>query len=817
MPENRILLVLGPAATLYLIADAFVRAGLVGSDAWMAGVAALVSLSPYLVRGVERDEAHGKSRFNWLAESTAVALASSLGADAPHAVLTAILLALVGALVVDLALTVPDRPARFGRLRAVAWVLAILVACLGALARADAFEVFGIPVLLPARFEGLPELALVGFATLALAARLVRRNLGSSPSALAANAWPTAGLFLAVPLLAVEPLLRTLPLDEVDPRLVGAARSTAAAVLVASHAAMIDPRRRPVAGEAIRALVSIAIPLVLAAAVVGAIAWSQGESPLTFGTGAAILVLATRLLERWLRRPVRRFLAPRGGRLLDATDRALAGLERQSELEEVVEITLDTLRERESGVSPWLMLDDPDLIFRVDAAGLLRRERRALPEAIFAALRESGAIEPLLLRDYESRIVREPVFRPLVEEMSGLDAFAAIPLRGDGELQGVLLLTPKANATPPTLEELAALTRLGEVLGARLVSLKANLRAQRRLHEAIEARESEEERVEALREELARLAKERAPGSGEPKEPELVAYSKPMRALMTRLDALAASGQHLTFSAEPGIPTERLAFEIHRKTYGETHAPFVAIDCTLTPPEDTLAALLGKEGDDPSPGWLTRAHGGTLCLVDVAALPLDAQRELAEALSQKLVRPLESTSPHDLELRVIACTSVSLERLADQGLFDRELLRWLTGTVVRIPPLRERLDDLPSLVWAAIARACRALGKESVGISEEAMAQLRAYAWPGNEKELHRVIRLAVAAARGEAIVPRDLPPLGRAAEDDPLEGTFAEVERRVLERALLKAGRDKAEAARLLDLKPRSFGEKLRRLGIEP
>src|SRR5690606_23576810 len=239
-------------------------------------------------------------------------------------------------------------------------------------------------------------------------------------------------------------------------------RSVAAMLLLASHAAMIDPRRRPVAGESIRAIVSVAIPMALAGAVAGVLGSLAGERPLSFATAAALLVFGARLRERGLRRPVRRFLAPRGGRLLDAVDRGLRGIERKSELDEIAETTLGALRERALGVSPWLMIDEPDLVFRVDAAGLLRRERRPPPSALFAAPRVES-VGPILLRDVEARIVREPAFRGIVEEMNGLDAHTAVPLRGDGELQGAILLTPRASAQPPTLEELAALGRLGEV------------------------------------------------------------------------------------------------------------------------------------------------------------------------------------------------------------------------------------------------------------------------------------------------------------------------------------------------------------------
>src|SRR5690606_33574916 len=151
----------------------------------------------------------------------------------------------------------------------------------------------------------------------------------------------------------------------------------------------------------IRAIVAIALPLALAAAAGAAFAHREGHHPLTYATAAALLVFGARLLERALAGPVRRVLAPRGGRLLDAVDRAVRGVERTSDLEALAETTLGALRERAIGVSPWLMIDEPDLVFRVDAAGLLRRERRALPAALFAALR-GETTGPLLLRELQA-------------------------------------------------------------------------------------------------------------------------------------------------------------------------------------------------------------------------------------------------------------------------------------------------------------------------------------------------------------------------------------------------------------------------------
>ena len=125
---------------------------------------------------------------------------------------------------------------------------------------------------------------------------------------------------------------------------------------------------------------------------------------------------------------------------------------------------------------------------------------------------------------------------------------------------------------------------------------------------------------------------------------------------------------------------------------------------------------------------------------------------------------------------------------------------------------------MPSLVLLAIDRACRVLASEPVGIEQAAMAALVAHDWPGDVAELEFMVELAVSRVQGKSIRLADLPPLAwlADAEDEPLGGTYMEVERRLLERALLRAGGNKSEAARMLGLKRTTFLDKLRRHELE-
>nr|MDQ3034808.1 sigma 54-interacting transcriptional regulator [Myxococcota bacterium] len=252
--------------------------------------------------------------------------------------------------------------------------------------------------------------------------------------------------------------------------------------------------------------------------------------------------------------------------------------------------------------------------------------------------------------------------------------------------------------------------------------------------------------------------------------------------------------------------------------------PFVIADCSAVRPERTLAALVGDEGEGGShPGWLRLASGGTLLLVDAPALSLEAQAALAEAVASRSARAEGGSSAYPVEVRLLAHARLEVAGLARVGAFDDELARRLEPLRLDVPPLRERREDLPSLVLLALDRACRTLGREVMGIDEAAIARLVTHAWTGNLRELQSVIDRAVIAAEPPRVREQDLPMLPAPPEreapseaGDPLDGTWTEIEQRILRAALERASGNKSEAARLLGLKRTTFLDKLRRAGFD-
>ena len=370
-----------------------------------------------------------------------------------------------------------------------------------------------------------------------------------------------------------------------------------------------------------------------------------------------------------------------------------------------------------------------------------------------------------------------------------------------------------------SLEEIEGLRDLGERVGAQISLITARDRAQRTVGELAAERDRLEEQVEDTVEARDRLkADARALSAGRAasrREIAPVAYSAAMRKLEERIEDVAPMDVPVALVAEGGTPVDRVARRIHGAS-ARADGPFVVADCARRNEEDADAALFGTEDH---PGWLRLAEGGTLLLADVPALPLATQKMLAESLAARQARPADIGGAYPIDLRVIATTRVPIEPLAEAGMFDPELGRWLTRARLDVPPLRERREDLSSLVLLALDRACRVLGRPPVGIEQGAMQVLEKHAWPGNLRELQHVIDRAVARAEGDKVRRGDVPPLAGAAPvviEDPMEGTYAELEERILRRAMQRASGNKSEAARMLGLKRTTFLDKLRRHGID-
>jgi two-component system response regulator PilR (NtrC family) len=200
------------------------------------------------------------------------------------------------------------------------------------------------------------------------------------------------------------------------------------------------------------------------------------------------------------------------------------------------------------------------------------------------------------------------------------------------------------------------------------------------------------------------------------------------------------------------------------------------------------------------------------------------QVKLLRALQERRVRPVGGTDEIDVDVRVIAATNAPLETLVVQKRFREDLYYRLQVIPIRTPPLRERREDIPLLAQHFLERFAREMGKRVAKISEEAMRQLQAFDWPGNVRQLENVIERAVAFETTEAVLPERLPeavrrpgraePLPAIGDGFSLDAYLLSVEAQLLGEALERGRGDRAAAARLLGVSPRSLRYLLQKHG---
>jgi two-component system response regulator PilR (NtrC family) len=300
----------------------------------------------------------------------------------------------------------------------------------------------------------------------------------------------------------------------------------------------------------------------------------------------------------------------------------------------------------------------------------------------------------------------------------------------------------------------------------------------------------------------------------------IVGKSPPMRLVFDLVIQAAPSRSTILIQGENGTGKELVARAIHANS-SRSDKPFVPVKSGNVQPELVASALFGHlpgafpGAIDPKKGLLDLADRGTIFFEEIGNLPLDVQVKLLRVIQEREFVRLGSTDPISIDARVIAGTTMDLRRMVEDGRFREDLFQRLNVIAIRLPPLRERKDDIPLLAQHFLAKYAEENRKPGLELAPEAVELLMEYDWPGNVRELENVIERAVVLATetriGAALIPehvRKAPQFSVPRFVVPPEGiSFKEVitdfEKQLIESTLEAAGGVQKKAAELLHIKP--------------
>jgi Nif-specific regulatory protein len=413
---------------------------------------------------------------------------------------------------------------------------------------------------------------------------------------------------------------------------------------------------------------------------------------------------------------------------------------------------------------------------------------------------------------------------------SGRVSFIGTPILSRGRPIGVLGVD-RISVSGEALEEDARLLGVVATLIAQFISLNDQVK----------------ERVAGLKLENVWLKSRLALGMN---GPYIVGASQAMADVQRRIEKVAVTKATVLLLGESGTGKTLMARTIHELS-DRKGLPFVKVNCAAIP--DTLieAELFGRErgaytgASVARPGRFEDAGGGTIFLDEIGELPLGVQSKFLRALQEREFERLGGNATKKVDARILTATNKDLERLVEAGQFREDLYYRLNVFPIKVPPLRERPEDVPKLLAHFLSKASKDYGRE-LAFAPAALALLTAHAWPGNAREMENLIERMAIMADGEVI---DAAHVRASMDDDPRDtdlATYArpcaacsngieerspdcphsrlaraarsleQAEREEVEAALARAGGNRNKAARELGLTPRQMGYRVKKFELE-
>ncbi len=323
----------------------------------------------------------------------------------------------------------------------------------------------------------------------------------------------------------------------------------------------------------------------------------------------------------------------------------------------------------------------------------------------------------------------------------------------------------------------------------------------------------------------------------------LIGSAPAIQTLRQQISRLARSQAPVHIHGESGSGKEVVARLIHNNGPRATGA-FVAVNCGAIPPELMESELFGHikgsftGASQDKVGLFQAASGGTLFLDEVADLPLAMQVKLLRAIQEKTVRPVGASEEQHTDIRLLSATHKDLANEVETGKFRQDLYYRINVIDVRVPSLRERLEDVPALTKNILTRIGTEHGTAEARLENSAVNALNNYTFPGNVRELENILERALALSEGDSITADDLQFSSATARDTAssqdesiersdkaheshdaygdLEGYLEDIEREMISRALEKCRWNKTETAKMLGISFRSLRYRQKKLGLD-
>jgi transcriptional regulator with GAF, ATPase, and Fis domain len=544
---------------------------------------------------------------------------------------------------------------------------------------------------------------------------------------------------------------------------------------------------------------------------------------------------------------------------LHAFARITRELARESDTPALLRLIVDSalrLLKAERGFLLWnaKQVQGEEAVFEVRIARSFDGADIALPAA-----RVSMGIARSVFRSGEGLLSvdasRDERFQAMasVEDLR-LRSVLCAPIRREGRCAGVLYVDNRLQQgafREPDLDLLALFADSAAIAIATQQRIEA-------LRERTKLLEHSQRQVELLNEQLGRKVRDRdkelalvrnelAQERGRYDYSAIVGASEGMRRVFQQLDRITDSELPVLIHGESGTGKELIARAVHFNG-ARADKPFVSENCAALPDSLLESELFGyvkgafTGAYKNKKGLFEQASGGTLFLDEIGDMSPEMQKKLLRVLQEGEVRPVGSDQRIPVDVRLVAASHRDLEAMVRAGQFREDLFYRIQVLPVRLPPLRERREDIPRLVEHLLTRAAREAGKDSPLVGQEVMAALVAYDWPGNVRELENEMRRLVVLARDHVeleqlsqTVRQRVPVMrgsvqpgsglhgsGQRSGDNSAEATdirsaVAELERRSIEAALLAAGGNKSRAASELGISRFALQRKLEKYGLAP